>query len=66
MSYEISAQNIKCGGCANTIIENLNQLDTVSDCQVDVETGIVSVSADESTRDEVTQLLAKLGYPENS
>ena len=66
MSYEISAQNIKCGGCASTIIENLNQLDTVSDCQVNVETGVVSVDADESSRKEVTQLLAKLGYPENS
>ena len=66
MSYEISAQNIKCGGCASTIIENLNQLDAVSDCQVDVETGLVSVSADESSREQVTQLLAKLGYPENS
>ncbi len=66
MSYEISAQNIKCGGCASTIIENLNQLDVVSDCQVDVETGLVSVSADESSREQVTQLLAKLGYPENS
>ncbi len=66
MSYEISAQNIKCGGCASTIIENLNKLDAVSNCQVDVETGVVSVGADESSREEVTQLLAKLGYPENS
>ncbi len=66
MSYEISAQNIKCGGCASTIIENLNKLDAVSDCQVDVETGVVSVDADESSREAVTQLLTKLGYPENS
>ena len=66
MHYEISAQNIKCGGCASTIIENLNKLDAVNDCQVDVETGVVSVSADESSREEVTQLLEKLGYPENS
>lgn len=66
MSYEISAQNIKCGGCASTIIENLNKLDAVSDCQVDVETGVVSVDADDSSREEVAQLLAKLGYPENS
>ncbi len=65
MSYEISAQNIKCGGCASTIIENLNKLDAVSDCQVDVETGVVSVDADESSREQVTQLLAKLGYPES-
>ncbi len=66
MSYEISAQNIKCGGCASTIIKNLNELEAVSDCQVDVETGVVSVTGDESGREEVTQLLEKLGYPENA
>jgi len=66
MSYQISAQNIKCGGCASTIINNLNELEAVNDCQVDVETGVVSVDADESSREEVAQLLQKLGYPENS
>lgn len=66
MSYEISAQNIKCGGCASTIIKNLNELAAVSDCQVDIETGLVSVDADDSSREEVTQLLEKLGYPEKS
>ncbi len=66
MSYQISAQNIKCGGCASTIIENLNQLESISDCQVDIETGMVSVTGDESQREQVTQLLEKLGYPEKA
>lgn len=66
MSYQISAQNIKCGGCASTIIENLNQLESISDCQVDIETGMVSVTGDESQREQATQLLEKLGYPEKA
>jgi len=65
MSYEITVENIKCGGCANTISKRLNELDAVSDCQVDVENGVVSITADESTKAEVTQLLLTLGYPES-
>jgi len=69
MAYEISVENIKCGGCAGTITKRLNELDTVSDCQVDVERGVVSIAGDESNvevnRAEVAQLLLKLGYPEN-
>ena len=69
MIYEISVENIKCGGCASTIIKRLNELDAVSDCQVDIETGVVSLTGDDSgtefNRDEVTQLFLNLGYPES-
>lgn len=64
MTYEISVENIKCGGCAGTITRRLNELDAVSDCQVDVESGVVSITGDESSKIEITQLLLKLGYPE--
>jgi len=64
MIYEIKVENIKCGGCAGTINKRLNELDSVDDCQVDIENGIVSISGDESSRDEATQLLLSLGYPE--
>ena len=64
MSYEISVENIKCGGCAGTIRKRLNELDAVNDCQVDVESGTVSISGDESHRQTVAELLLKLGYPE--
>ena len=65
MAYEIKVENIKCGGCAGTIIKRLNQLDNVDDCQVDIDNGIVRISDDESTKNEVTQLLLSLGYPES-
>ncbi|GMR01271.1 MAG: hypothetical protein BMS9Abin19_0639 [Gammaproteobacteria bacterium] len=68
MTYEISVENIKCGGCAGTITKRLNALDAVCDCLVDVENGVISITFNEShteiNRTEATQLLLKLGYPE--
>ena len=64
MTYNLSVENIKCGGCANTITSKLNALDVIDSCEVDVENGIVTVNGDESNKAEVTQLLLKLGYPE--
>lgn len=65
MSYEISVENIKCGGCANTITNKLNNMDKVNSSEVDVENGTITVNADESTKEEVAQLLLKIGYPES-
>ena len=65
MAYQITVENIKCGGCANTITTRLGALDTVDDSQVDVENGVISITGDESFRGEITQLLLKLGYPES-
>jgi copper chaperone len=64
MVYDISVENIKCGGCANTITSKLNAMDIIDSCKVDIENGVVSVNGDESKKAEVTQLLLKLGYPE--
>jgi len=65
MAYDISVENIKCGGCANTITTRLNALDVIDSCEVDVDRGIISINGDESSREEVSQLLLKLGYPES-
>ena len=62
---DLSVENIKCGGCAGTIKKRLTGLDSVTDCQVDVEQGVVSITGDESGKTEVTALLLKLGYPES-
>jgi len=64
MNYEISVENIKCGGCAGTISKRLNELDVVSDCQIDIENGVVSIMGNESHKMQVVLLLLKLGYPE--
>lgn len=64
MSYSISVENIKCGGCASTITTRLAELDSVDECRVDVENGIVNIEGDEAARDSVAEKLLSLGYPE--
>lgn len=65
MAYEIQVENIKCGGCANTISTRLGEMTIVDSCDIDIEQGIVTINGDETGRTEVTQLLFKLGYPES-
>ena len=64
MAYQISVENIKCSGCANTISTRLNDLISIEDCEIDIEAGIININGDEYHREEVTKLLLKLGYPE--
>ncbi len=65
MAYQISVENIKCGGCASTIRTKLEAMDGVTTIDVDIGDGIVTVEADENTRAAVTAKLLKLGYPES-
>jgi len=65
MTYEISVENIKCGGCANTITTKLNEMDAIDSCEVNIESGVITVNGDSAYRSEVAQLLLKLGYPES-
>ncbi len=64
MYHEILVDNIKCAGCANSIIAKLTALAGVQSVQVDVASGLVRLDADESVLAEARQLLARLGYPE--
>lgn len=64
MVYEIAVENIKCGGCANTITSKLCELAAVDRCEVDIENGTVSITGDDSRKAEISALLLKLGYPE--
>lgn len=64
MSYMISVENIKCGGCANTIKHKLAVLDGVDEVSVAIEQGDVTIIGDESQRESVATELLRLGYPE--
>ena len=64
MNIVIEVENIKCGGCANTISTKVKAFDGVSDMNVDIEAGKVSIEGDADKRDEYAAGLAKLGYPE--
>ena len=65
MAYQISVENIKCGGCASTIRTRLEAMEGVTTIAVDIGEGIVTVEAAEDTRAAVTAKLLKLGYPES-
>jgi len=64
MSYEIAVENIKCGGCANTIRTQLEKMGSIDSCEVDVENGLINIDGDDAYKTEAATLLLKLGYPE--
>jgi copper chaperone len=65
MNYEISVENIKCGGCAGTITKKINIIDGVNGTEVDIEAGIVKVDGIDALQEILTSTLLKLGYPES-
>ncbi len=64
MSFEIEVENIKCGGCAASIVKGLQALEGVTSASVDVERGCVAVEGDVALRPLVAARLQQLGYPE--
>jgi copper chaperone len=64
MRTSIIVQNLKCGGCTNTITTKLSQLDNVTNILVDTESSTVSFVAG-SSDDALTakERLKTLGYP---
>lgn len=60
----LKIDNLKCGGCANSIKNNLLELEQVSKVKVDEENGVVEVSLTAPLDQEVLERrLSKLGYP---
>lgn len=64
MSYTIAVENIKCGGCANSIRSKLLDQELAQAVDVDIEQGEVQVEGNPEWRDQVISALAKMGYPE--
>ena len=64
MMIELNVENIKCGGCANTITTKLKALEGVKEVAVDIECGMVQIDGDEAQRADYAQALVKMGYPE--
>lgn len=67
-SYVIEVDNLKCGGCANTVNNTLGKNPDILDVKVDPEDGRVEVRLKEGEDtpiiEWVKRTLAKLGYPE--
>jgi copper chaperone len=64
MSYTIAVENIKCGGCANSIRSKLLSQALVQAVDVDIEHGEVRVEGELESREKVAMALARMGYPE--
>ena len=64
MKHIIEVENIKCGGCANTIETRLRKLEGVTQVSVDIEQGRVSVDATDHSREQLVKSLLQSGYPE--
>ncbi len=59
----LEVENIKCGGCENSIVKGLSAIDGVSDISINREVQSISVRAPESLREAVVAKLKTMGYP---
>jgi copper chaperone CopZ len=65
MKTTIKIQNLKCGGCAATISNQLKSIDNLQQFHVNVETKEVEVEYDSvSVLENIKLKLEKIGYPE--
>ncbi len=65
MTTTIKVDNLKCGGCANTIEKRLLSVTGIEKVIVNTETGEVRVThVAMSLLDEIKEQLKKIGYPE--
>lgn len=57
-------QNLKCGGCANTITKAMNSLEGISQAVVDIENNSVTFEYTEEDQLVIAEKkLSDLGYP---
>lgn len=64
MKATLLVQNLKCGGCAKTIINSVSELENISEVSVDVDSSAVSFgykNVEDALR--VKEKLQKIGYP---
>lgn len=63
MKHLIEVENIKCGGCINSIKNALTKIEGVSEVSIDKETETIEVESS-TEREEIIKILSNLGYPE--
>lgn len=67
MDTLITVQNLKCGGCANTITKKIQTMEDVSNVNINVEDNTVFISySKEETYAQVVSALKTMGYPEEN
>lgn len=65
MSYTIAVENIKCGGCVNSIRNKLLDAELAQTVEVDIERGEVHIGGNPEWREHAAKVLARIGYPES-
>lgn len=65
MTQTITVENIKCGGCMNSIKTALLKMENVQDVAIDKDTETITISgADNMDRESFVNQLFSMGYPE--
>ena len=66
METTIHIQNLKCGGCANTITKGISSIEAIQNVSVNIDESTVTFSYEtEAQVNEVKNKLKSLGYPED-
>jgi copper chaperone len=63
-TMQIEIENLKCGGCENSIRKGLATMEAISDVTVSREQNLVSFKGEPSIREAVAKKLRSMGYPE--
>lgn len=63
-SEQFTVKNVKCGGCVSNIMTGLKELPGVEGVEVSIEGGEVTVTGDSLSREQISEKLTQLGYPE--
>ena len=66
MKYTFELQNIKCSGCASSIKNKLVSDSRISEIEVDIKTGVVTIESDTDASAEWLKTMTELGYPEKN
>jgi copper chaperone CopZ len=62
-TVDFQVENIKCGGCANSIKNGLMKMEGVEGISIDIEKGVVSATLQDFVDDDnVQRALHKMGY----
>jgi copper chaperone len=63
-TMQIEIENLKCGGCENSILKGLATMEAISDITVSREQNLVIFKGEPSIREAVAKKLRSMGYPE--
>ena len=64
METRIEVENIRCGGCANTISKKLMEPQPIQSVNVDIANQTITLQSETDVHAQAVKILFDLGYPE--